>query len=719
MQRIWELPAGLDPAPPGLDATARASVAAASARLHGDLLALRERHPPAGALLLTGHAHLDLAWLWPLAETRRKAQRTFSTALGLLERFPELTFNQSSAQAYAFVEEDDPALFARVQAAAADGRWEPIGGMWVEPDLNAPCGESLVRQLLYGQRYFARAFGAIHTVCWLPDCFGFTPALPQLLRGAGIERFFTIKLTWSETNAFPHDLFWWEGLDGSRVLAHLFDNPHGGYNGRLGPAARGRDLAPLPRQGAAPREPAQRRLRRRRRRGHRGDGRAGARARGLPRAPRAALRAGGRLLRRRRRRARGRRGRRPGVGRRALPRAAPRHADQPGADQAPAPAGRARAGRRRGRGRAGPSAGRAGAAVARGAVAGAAAQPVPRHPAGLEHPGGLRGGRGGARLRRRRCRRRDRRAARRAGRAPARARRRAGAAGGQPRPARPAGAGRARRVVPGRSGPRGGRLRADRARHRGRPGGPDGVRPRRGRRRAVGVRARARERAGQGRARRTGDAGLGLGQARRAGGARRARQSAVGLRGQAARVGRLGPRGRLRGRRRGAAAAHGRPRRRARAPPRRGATRAALPRLGRRAGGAPVGRLGPPGVPHDARLARPAVAAQGPLPARGPRAERVVRDARSASSSARRTATPRGTPRASRSRAIASPTSPSRATASRCSTTAATGTTRAARSSGSPCCAPRRGRTRWPTRASRPSPTPCCRTRAGWWRAAW
>ncbi len=118
--------------------------------------------------------------------------------------------------------------------------------MWVEPDCVMPAGESLVRQLLYGQRYFARRFGAPHTVCWLPDCFGFSPALPQLLRGAGIERFFTIKLSWSETNRFPHDLFWWEGLDGSRVLAHMFDNPEGGYNGDAGPRAALRDLASVP-----------------------------------------------------------------------------------------------------------------------------------------------------------------------------------------------------------------------------------------------------------------------------------------------------------------------------------------------------------------------------------------------------------------------------------------------------------------------------------------
>ena len=105
--------------------------------------------------------------------------------------------------------------------------------MWVEPDTNMPTGESLVRQLLYGQRYFERTFGARSSVCWLPDCFGFSPAMPQLLQQAGIDSFFTIKVNWSESNKFPHDLFWWEGLDGSRVLAHTFDNPLGGYNGEV------------------------------------------------------------------------------------------------------------------------------------------------------------------------------------------------------------------------------------------------------------------------------------------------------------------------------------------------------------------------------------------------------------------------------------------------------------------------------------------------------
>ncbi|HEX6506476.1 MAG TPA: glycoside hydrolase family 38 C-terminal domain-containing protein, partial [Chloroflexota bacterium] len=157
--------------------------------------------------------------------------------------YPELIFNQSTAQLYAFIEEDDPALFGRIRERVERGQWEPVGGMWVEPDTNMPSGEALVRQLLYGQRYFQQHFGTTHDVCWLPDVFGFTPALPQLLKGAGMDNFFTIKLTWSETNPFPFDLFWWEGIDGSRVLAHMFNNPGGedtdtsGYNADPGPAA--------------------------------------------------------------------------------------------------------------------------------------------------------------------------------------------------------------------------------------------------------------------------------------------------------------------------------------------------------------------------------------------------------------------------------------------------------------------------------------------------
>ena len=196
---------------------------------------VRERYPAEGSLWLTGHAHIDLAWLWPLDETRRKAVRTFETVLGLMDRYPDFHFNQSTAQLYAYVEEDDPALFERIRARVAEGRWDVVGGMWVEPDGNLLAGESWARQLLHGQRYFERAFGVRARVCWLPDTFGYTGNLPQLLAQAGVPSFFTTKLNWNETDTFPHDLYEWEGLDGTRVLAHAFYNPNGGYNGHVEP----------------------------------------------------------------------------------------------------------------------------------------------------------------------------------------------------------------------------------------------------------------------------------------------------------------------------------------------------------------------------------------------------------------------------------------------------------------------------------------------------
>ena len=198
-----------------------------------ELSQIRTRLPAEGGVWLTGHAHIDLAWLWPLDETRRKARRTFHTIIGLMDRYPELYFNQSSAQLYAWIEHDDPTLFERIRALVQAGRWELVGGMWVEPDGNLPAGESWVRQLLFGQRYFESRFGRRAKVAWLPDSFGFTGSLPQLLVSAGIPYFFTHKLTWNERNPFPYDLYWWEGIDGSRVLAHSFTNPDSGYNARV------------------------------------------------------------------------------------------------------------------------------------------------------------------------------------------------------------------------------------------------------------------------------------------------------------------------------------------------------------------------------------------------------------------------------------------------------------------------------------------------------
>ena len=215
---------------PGAD---RPALEHARAELRRRLEAIKERYPAEGALALTGHAHIDLAWLWPLAETRRKARRTFATVLSLMERYPDFKFNQSAAQLYAYIEEDDPALFERIKARVSEGRWDVVGGMWVEPDGNLISGEAWARQLLYGQRYFESRFGRRARVCWLPDTFGYAANLPQLLVQADLPHFFTIKLTWNETNPFPYDLYRWEALDGSQVLAHSFRNPGQGYNGTL------------------------------------------------------------------------------------------------------------------------------------------------------------------------------------------------------------------------------------------------------------------------------------------------------------------------------------------------------------------------------------------------------------------------------------------------------------------------------------------------------
>jgi alpha-mannosidase len=239
-QKIWQLPPLIEN-PVGLTDEQRQSVIDADAQLVETLRALQGRFPPQGEIALTGHAHIDLAWLWPYAETRRKARRTFHTAISLMEGGNEylansgFIFNQSTAHYYVQIEEDDPALFEKMRAKVAAGSWDPVGGLWIEPDTNMPTGESLVRQVLYGQRYFEQKFGRRHEVCWLPDCFGFSGAMPQILRQGGITSFFTIKVNWSETNKFPADLFWWEGLDGTRVLAHTFENPWHGYNGAVNP----------------------------------------------------------------------------------------------------------------------------------------------------------------------------------------------------------------------------------------------------------------------------------------------------------------------------------------------------------------------------------------------------------------------------------------------------------------------------------------------------
>jgi alpha-mannosidase len=168
-----------------------------------------------------GHAHIDTAWMWTLAQTRRKIVRSWSTALRLMERYPNYHFVCSQPQHYRWIEEDEPDLYRQVVARIKEGRWEPAGAMWVEPDANLTSGESLVRQLMYGQRFLRERFAKTCGVLWLPDAFGYSGALPQLMRSAGVHTFVTIKLSWNTTNRMPHDTFRWRGLDGTEVLAYF------------------------------------------------------------------------------------------------------------------------------------------------------------------------------------------------------------------------------------------------------------------------------------------------------------------------------------------------------------------------------------------------------------------------------------------------------------------------------------------------------------------
>ena len=230
----WSLPPAPREVEP-LSEETRSAVREAREMVAASMKELKAEYPPVGRLALTGHAHLDLAWLWPVSETIRKGRRTFASVLSLMERYDDFVFNQSSAQLYRWIETGSPEIFERVRRRVEEGRWEPVGGSWVEADCQIPSGESMVRQMLYGQKYFEEKFGHRSRVAWLPDAFGFSPALPQLLRGAGMEGFFTYKLNWSETNEFPYDLYEWEGIDGSTVIAHDFENPGQDYNGNITP----------------------------------------------------------------------------------------------------------------------------------------------------------------------------------------------------------------------------------------------------------------------------------------------------------------------------------------------------------------------------------------------------------------------------------------------------------------------------------------------------
>jgi len=181
-----------------------------------------------------GNSHIDMAWLWPWTETVEVVRDTFSTVLQLMREYPEFTYTQSTAQDFEWLEWKYPDEFRQIQQRVKEGRWEIVGGMWVEPDLNMPDGESLVRQLLVGTRYFKNKLGVDVDIGWNPDSFGYNWQLPQIYKKSGIDYFVTQKMSWNETTKFPYKLFWWQAPDGSRVLTyfpHDYDNPRTADNG--------------------------------------------------------------------------------------------------------------------------------------------------------------------------------------------------------------------------------------------------------------------------------------------------------------------------------------------------------------------------------------------------------------------------------------------------------------------------------------------------------
>lgn len=198
--------------------------ASVESAIHTLNLGIENAGAPLDAVIhATGHAHIDVAWLWTLGQTRRKSERTFYNVIRLMEQFPEYHFSQSQPQLYQFVKEDQPALFESIKQKINEGRWEPMGGMWVEADCNLSGAESLARQFLLGRTFFREEFGkdAESPVLWLPDVFGYAWALPQLIRLAGLEYFMTIKIGWSQYNRLPYDTFLWQGIDGTQILTHF------------------------------------------------------------------------------------------------------------------------------------------------------------------------------------------------------------------------------------------------------------------------------------------------------------------------------------------------------------------------------------------------------------------------------------------------------------------------------------------------------------------
>jgi len=214
-----------------LDALDLADVAGSAAAARAELVEVLARPANASAHTIhaVGHAHIDSAWLWPQRETVRKTARTFANVTALAAEYPQFLFACSQAQQYAWVKRHHPEVYRRMQEAAKAGQWLPVGGQWVEADGNLPGGEALARQLVHGKRFFLDEFGVECQGVWLPDSFGYTAAYPQLARLAGMRWFLTQKISWNQTNKFPHHTFWWEGIDGSRIFTHF--PPADTYNG--------------------------------------------------------------------------------------------------------------------------------------------------------------------------------------------------------------------------------------------------------------------------------------------------------------------------------------------------------------------------------------------------------------------------------------------------------------------------------------------------------
>ena len=212
--------------------TLRKSVPAAARKLREALSALPQTAH--AVVKMVGQAHIDTAWLWPLAESIRKSAQTLANVCDLMDRYPEFTFAFSQPQLFAFVKEHYPQLFERVREKVKSGQFELVGNTWVEMDTNVPSGESLIRQILYGRQFFLKEFGRASDVFWMPDVFGYTWALPQIIKRSGMKYFYTSKLIGNDDNRFPYSLFLWQGADGTRVPAYL---QRLNYNGFLGAEA--------------------------------------------------------------------------------------------------------------------------------------------------------------------------------------------------------------------------------------------------------------------------------------------------------------------------------------------------------------------------------------------------------------------------------------------------------------------------------------------------